>query len=309
MILSASRRTDIPAYYSGWLIHRLQAGYCLVRNPVNFHQVSRIALSPEIVDCIVFWTKNPLPMLGKLSILDAMGYRYYFQYTITPYGNPIERYLPDKQVLVDCFSQLAGRLGREHMVWRYDPIILNDTLDIAWHRKEFHRLCQTLQGYTDTVVISFVDQYAKVKTNFIRPIGVDEMLELAGYLGQTAKRYGMRASACCEAVDFTKAGVRQSSCIDRTRIEKICGYPLKIGRDKNQRAGCGCCESIDIGAYDTCPNGCIYCYAGHSPALIEKKRRQHDPYGELLVGQPGENDRITERNVTSARQAQIKWNL
>lgn len=309
MILSASRRTDIPAYYSEWLVHRLRTGYCLVRNPVNFHQVSRVALSPEIVDCIVFWTKNPLPMLGKLPMLDAMGYRYYFQYTITPYDKLIERYLPGKQILVDCFSRLAGRLGRERMVWRYDPIILNDTLDITWHRRAFERLCQTLQGHTDTVVISFVDQYAKVKTNVIRPIGTDEMLELAGYLGQTAKRYGMHAAACCEEVDFTQAGVVQNSCIDRTRIEKTCGYPLKIGRDKNQRPGCGCCESIDIGAYDTCPNGCIYCYAGRSAALIEKNRSQHDPCCELLIGQPGETDRITQRKLASAREGQTKRTL
>lgn len=309
MILSVSRRTDIPAFYSEWLIRRLKAGYCLVRNPMNPRQISRIFLSPETVDCIVFWTKNPIPMLDKLPALDSMGYRYYFQFTLTPYGNELERNLPEKPRLQKAFRALAGRLGAGRVVWRYDPIILNGTLDTAWHRREFEALCRNLQGYTDTVVISFVDAYAKVKSALLRPIEAEEMLELAGNIGRTAKRYGIRPVACCEASDFTQAGIGRASCIDRARIEQICGYPLRVGKDKNQRAGCGCCESIDIGAYDTCPNGCVYCYANRSAALIEKNQSLHDPDGELLFGQLREGDRITDRKAAFSRQEQMQFEV
>ncbi len=299
MILSASRRTDLPCYYSNWLLNRLRAGYALVRNPFNHAQFSRVPLSPEVVDCIVFWTKDPQNMLDKLPLLDQMGYRYYFQFTLTPYDRSLEKGLRDKSEVESTFIALSQQLGRERVVWRYDPIILNEVLDIPYHRRQFKRLASKLAGFTDTVVISFVDTYQKLKSTGIRPLSVSEIGELAGIIGRLAASYGLRAVACCENMNLTSYGIQQSSCIDRARIEKICGAKLLLPADQNQRQGCGCVQSVDIGAYNTCLNGCVYCYANRGTALAEKNYRCHDPNGPLLFGTVSETDKITLREAKS----------
>ena len=259
MILSASRRTDIPCYYAEWFTNRIRAGYVLTRNPMNHAQLSKIPLSSEVVDCIVFWTKDAANILPYLGELDAFGYNYYFQFTLTPYDRTLEPNLRPKPEIETTFTRLSKRIGRECVVWRYDPIILNDTLlDIAYHKAQFARMCGKLSPFTDTVVISFVDMYTKLKTPLIRPITEVEIAELSAFIGKTAKQYGIRAVACSESGDLSGYGIEKSACIDRGRIERLIGCPLDIKNDKNQRANCGCCESIDIGAYNTCMNGCVY---------------------------------------------------
>ncbi len=306
MILSASRRTDIPCYYAEWFMNRIRTGYLLTRNPMNHAQVSRILLSPDIVDCIVFWTKDAANMLPYLNELDVLNYKYYFQFTLTPYGRDFEQNLRPKTNIEDIFITLSKRIGRERVVWRYDPIILNNTLNIEYHKAQFVRMCEKLSLYTDTVTISFVDMYAKLKTNLIRPITEDEIAELSAFIGKTVKEYGIRAIACCEKDDLTKYGIVQSSCIDRECIEKIIGYPLDVNADKNQRTGCGCVESIDIGAYNTCLNGCVYCYANNSQATTARRHASHDSESALLVGRVYDSENITERKVKSNKQEQMK---
>lgn len=312
MILSASRRTDIPCYYAEWFVNRLKAGYVLVRNPMNPAQMSRIPLSPDLVDCIVFWTKDAQHILPHLTALDRMGYHYYFQFTLTPYDCVIEPGLRSKTEIEDTFIELSKRIGRERVVWRYDPIILNDTLDIAYHKAQFERLCDKLCGggpqplYTNTVTVSFVDLYPKLKTPLIREITAEEMEELGSYIGRTAKGYGLAVGACCEKAGLSGYGMERASCIDKALIEKIIGCPLDILPDKNQREGCGCCESMDIGAYNTCPNGCIYCYATDGAASAERRYRAHNPDSELLTGRAAEGEKITERKVKSHKREQME---
>jgi hypothetical protein len=207
MILSVSRRTDIPCYYSEWFINRIHAGYLLTRNPMNHAQLSRISLSPDIVDSIVFWTKDAANMLPYLDELDRLGYRYYFQFTLTPYGKDIEQNLRAKWDIEDTFIMLSKRIGRERIVWRYDPIILNDNLDIEYHKTEYYRMCEKLSRYTDMVTISYVDMYPKLKTTLIRPIVTNEIAELSEYIGFTAKEFGLRAVACCEKDDLMQYGI------------------------------------------------------------------------------------------------------
>lgn len=306
MIISASRRTDIPAHYSDWLVRRLGAGFCLAPNPMNRAQVRYIQLSPDVVECIVFWTKDPGPMLPVLPQLDEMGYRYYFQFTVTPYGKELEQNLRDKQEIEDCFLRLSERLGAERVVWRYDPIVVDGEHSANYHKEQFERLCERFCGACDSVVISFVDRYAR-RANALREVTAAQMRELAAFIGRTAPEYGFAPSACCEAGDFS--GIRRASCIDRARIEKICGYRLKVNGDKNQRAGCGCCESVDIGMYDTCPNGCVYCYAGRSQETAARNRALHDPRGEMLLGKLREGDKVIQRPAASDRQEQIKFEI
>lgn len=306
MLVSASRRTDIPRWFHEWFMNRIRAGYALTRNPMNHSQLSRIPLTPDIVDCIIFWTKDPAPLLPSLAELDRRGFMYYFQFTLTPYDRGLEPNLRTKEDIAATFAGLSDRIGRERVVWRYDPIILNDTLTMNWHKERFAALCSKLAPYTDTVTISFVDLYPKLRSGLLRPISETEIAELSGYIAETAEKFGIRAVACCES-GLEKYGISGASCIDRRRIERICGCTLYIGADKNQRPGCGCCASVDIGAYNTCLNGCIYCYANHSPGSVSRRFASHDPHSELLIGSVSEGERIVERPYKSDKCAQMSF--
>lgn len=279
----------------------------LTRNPMNSAQISRISLSPEIVDCIVFWTKDPQNIMPHLDILDDMGYPSYFQFTLTPYDRTLERYLRDKSEIERTFIELSKKIGKERVKWRYDPVILNDTIDIAFHKAQFERMCDKLAGYTETVTISFVDFYDKLKTNLIRKITDDEIMELSQFIGETSKAYGLRAVACCEKSDLTPYGIGRANCIDKATLEKVCGCALDIKPDKNQRPGCGCMESIDIGAYNTCLSGCVYCYATSSHASAERRYRSHATDSELLVGTIADGEKVTARKVKTHRCEQIQF--
>ncbi|MHB1154202.1 MAG: DUF1848 domain-containing protein [Eubacteriales bacterium] len=306
MILSASRRTDIPCYYSAWLMNRLKAGYALTRNPMNYAQLTKIPLTPDVTDCIVFWTKDAANIMPALKTIDNMGYKYYFQFTLTPYDRMIEKNLRDKSDIENTFIALSGILGKERVLWRYDPIILNDFISIDYHREQFIRFCDRLYRYTDSVTISFADVYAKHPTKLVRGITGDEMTELGSFIGQTAKEYGLAAKACSEKADLASYGIEKASCIDKAVIEKICGFTLDLRADKNQREYCGCYESIDIGAYNTCLNGCVYCYANSGTSSTERRHSLHDPESELLAGSVGEGEKITERKVKTHKRNQIK---
>lgn len=306
MILSASRRTDIPAYYGEWLINRLKAGYALVRNPMNHAQISNVPLTPDVVDCIVFWTKDAHNFMPYLPILDKMGYPYYFQFTLTPYGADMEQNLRPKRAIVETFIQLSKTIGKERVIWRFDPIVWNNTLTLDYQKEQFSRLCTQLAPYTEEVVFSFVDSYKKIKSPLVRPVPDEEILALGKYIGETATAHGLTARTCCENVDLSAYGVQQGACIEQRQIEKVCGCKVAVPPDKNQRKGCRCVQSIDIGAYNTCPNGCVYCYASYSAASAAKNYMEHDPESEILLGPLPNSGNMPVRNVTSYRQMQLE---
>jgi hypothetical protein len=216
-----------------------------------------------------------------------MGYPYYFQFTLTPYGKEIERNLREKKEIVITFQSLSKAIGKERVIWRYDPIILNDMLTEAYHEEMFTDLCRELCDFTDSCIISFVDVYQKlnrtVKEDLLKDISEEQMHRLASVFSGIAGDYRIELQACCEKVDFRYDGVRPSSCIDKLRIEKICGHLVTAGNDKSQRPGCGCVQSVDIGAYNTCRNGCIYCYANHSDASIQRNCMRHNPNSDILI--------------------------
>ncbi len=300
MILSASRRTDIPCYYAEWFMRRLREGYALTRNPMNHAQISRIPLNRDVVDCIVFWTKDPHNLLPYLDELDSMGYPYYFQFTLTPYDQSIEQVRP-KVDIEETFIALSQRIGKDRVLWRYDPILLNEACTIDFHKAQFERLCKKLSPHTEKVTVSFIDTYKKNKSANIREMTMDEIEILAESIGLTAKKYGLSAVACCEKLNLSPYGIEKASCIDQKTIEKLCGYPLNIKQDKNQRVDCGCIESIDIGAYNTCLNGCVYCYATASLATAQKNHALHKPENPLLRGSAKEGEKVVERKVKSHR--------
>ena len=312
MILSVSRRTDIPNYYADWFFNRIREGFVCVRNPMNPHQISRIDLDPEVVDCIVFWTKNPEPMLGRLE--ELAGYPYYFQFTLTGYGQDIEPGVPHKkEKMLAVFRQLSEQIGAERVIWRYDPILFNNRYTAEYHLKAFTQIAQALCGYTERCVISFVDEYAKTRRNMatlgmVQP-AAEELAVFAGKLSGIARSFGMEMGSCAEELDLEAYGIVHNSCIDRGLIEKITGYRMGGVRDKNQRPACGCLESVDIGTYNTCRNGCLYCYANFSEEQVRRLCGAYDPLSPLLCGQIMPEDKVTVRKMKTLREGQYRFSV
>lgn len=308
MILSVSRRTDIPSYFSDWFFERLKEGYVYTKNPMNPKQISKLEVSPDMVDCIVFWTKNPEPMLDRLKELEP--YPFYFQFTLTSYGKDIEANLPHKkEVLLPTFQRLSGNVGSKRVIWRYDPILFTKRYTPEYHVKAFRQMAEALRGYTEKCVISFVDTYAKNKKN-MQALGVyelpkEELEVFAKALCEIAKENDMVMASCAEQIDLAHCGIAHNACIDRSLIEEIIGCKLKGAKDKNQRGECGCMESIDIGTYHTCENGCVYCYANHSEAQVKENLRKYDVHSPILCGKIGADDKVTERMAVSLKEEQF----
>lgn len=308
MILSVSRRTDIPDYYSEWFINRLREGFLYVRNPMNPHQVSRIDLSPENVECIVFWTKNPANMMSRLA--DLKDYTYYFQFTLTGYEKDMETNLPDKRkVLIPTFKKLSGQIGKEKVIWRYDPILFSRKYTLEYHLETFGEIAASLAGYTEKAVISFMDFYEKTKRNTlglgIKEIPDKDKVMLAREMVRIASAYQLPIETCAEQIDLSHVGIGHGSCIDRKLIERLLGCRLAGKKDKNQRKQCGCLESVEVGAYHTCLNGCKYCYANFSDEKVKENRKLYCADSPLLCGSIQTGDKVTERKAGILREDQI----
>lgn len=308
MILSVSRRTDVPSYYSKWFLNRIKEGFLYVRNPMNPKQISRIDLSPEVVDCIVFWTKNPAPMLEGLDELAA--YSYYFQFTLTGYGKDVECNIPHKkEQMIPIFQRLSEKIGAKRVVWRYDPILFNETYSPEYHLKAFEQIAIALKGYTKKCVISFVDEYAKNRKSMqalkVYQLPERELGDFVRKLGIIAKENEMVIASCAEYMNLEPYGVVPSSCIDKELIEELIGCKLKASKDKGQRPECGCVESVEVGAYNTCKNGCKYCYANHSPESVAENCRKYDVNSPQLCGSVTQEDVITVRRLKSLKEGQL----
>ncbi|MDR1922178.1 MAG: DUF1848 domain-containing protein [Candidatus Adiutrix sp.] len=303
MIISASRRTDIPAFYSEWLLKRLAAGSALTPHPRNAARLGRARLSPDNVDALVFWTKNPEPMLDKLDALDALGYRYYFSFTVTAYGPELEKFLPPKEEVVTTFQRLADRLGPKRVDWRFDPIAVDAARPVQWHLDRFGALCRRLGGYTERCIVNFVKSYARLSA---RVQEMDERLirEMAPKLAAVAAEHHIPLFSCTGKRDLRSLGLNHGSCIDRGKIEAIIGWPIKAKKDPGQPAICRCIESVDIGVYDTCAHGCVYCYATVSEARARRRLAAHDPAAPMLTGAPKGTEIISDRTKPSQKEAQ-----
>ena len=306
MIISASRRTDIPNYFAEWFCNRVKEGFVLVRNPVNPHQISRICLSPDVVDGIVFWTKNPAPLIPMLDRL--ADYAYYFQFTLNPYGQEVEPFLPSKsEVILPTFQRLADHIGPHRVIWRYDPIFLSERYSPAYHLRCFDALAKRLSPYTKKCTISFLDDYRGIRRRMaslsVRPFPPASQISLARQLAEIAKSYGLEIDTCAEEIELQEFGIEHARCVDDRLFSALLGCPLRSVKDKGQRPACGCVESIDIGAYNSCRSGCLYCYAtrGTRPSA------RCDPKAPLLCGVPGPEDKITPRKMESNRIRQMQF--
>lgn len=273
-VISASRRTDIPAIYGEWFMDKIKKGECRVTNPFS-GKVDTVSLKLADVDGIVFWSRNYRPMIANLKRLHDMGYRFYCQFTINGYPRFLERSSPAVKLAVKTAHELCNLFGSRTVVWRYDPIILTSATDAQWHLQNVTRIADGLNGATDTCVISFVDWYRKVDRN-LNPVlqsrgliadnpSAEEMRALPEALREAVRSRGMTLQACCEA-DVESHEIHRASCVDNVRLSQVTGKDLSRLPPAPTRAACGCRASRDIGAYDTCPLGCAYCYASRSRA-------------------------------------------
>ncbi len=263
MVISASRRTDVPAFHAEWLVERLRAGTVDVPNPFDPKRVRRVSLAPADVDCLVLWTKDPRPLMERLDALEA--FPFYFQFSLNAYGRDVEPGVPPLDARVDAFLRLADRIGPERVVWRCDPVLLSPAHPPAFHEEAFAALAARLDGATDTCVLSFVDEYPRVR-RAMRALGLrapdpEEARALAASFAAAARPHGLALSACAEPLDLAPLGIPPARCVDPVRIRRISGRAVPDGKDKAQRPACGCAPSVDIGTYGTCGHGCVYCYA------------------------------------------------
>lgn len=285
MIISASRRTDIPALYSEWFVNRIKEGFCINKNPYSGKEY-KVSLEPNNVDCIVFWTKNCGPMLNKVNKLK--DYAFYFQHTLNGYNKEIETNLKDKKLIIEDFKKMSDIIGKEKMIWRYDPILINEKYSVEKHIELFKEIAEQLTGKTETCVFSFVDMYAKTinntKCNAAREPNKDEMNFIAEQFSIIAKTNNITLKTCSEQIDLSKYGIKHNKCIDDKLIERITGKKLNIGKDCWQRNICGCIKSQDIGQYDTCTHGCTYCYANKNKSKAIEISKLHKPNSPYLIG-------------------------
>ncbi|MEI6825898.1 MAG: DUF1848 domain-containing protein [Desulfuromonadales bacterium] len=303
MIISASRRTDIPAFYSEWFMNRIREGFLCTRNPFNANQIQRVSLSPADVEAIVFWTRNPKQLVPHLGELKNMGHNCCFLFTITGYPRALEKKVPRPQDAIEIFINLSKQIGPEKVVWRYDPVLISSLVTLEDHKRIFGKIASALGGHTNRLIISFADIYKKVKSNldkFAKTNSVvvsdltkdmDSLLELSHYFAKTADAHGMQIQSCAEEIDLDAVGISHGKCIDDIWLNQIFQTRFPHAKDKGQRDECGCIKSTDIGMYNTCLHGCEYCYATYSEKSVSNNMLKHDPNSPFLIG-PADNQDI-----------------
>ncbi len=288
VIISVSRRTDIPAFYAQWFMNRIRAGYCLVPNPFDASQISRVSLIREDVTVIVFWTRNPRPLFPYLSELDDRGYPYYFLFTLMANPRAIDPGTVPVDAAVETFQALSRRIGPDRVIWRYDPIFLTTITGCDFHRRTFQDIASALKGHTRRAIISVAHLYRKIRHRVkalekhgIKLLEPHDLAGLMGPLAETAAQNEIAIQSCADELEL--AGIAPGKCIDDGLIEKTFGLSLGLRKDSCQRKPCGCVESKDLGMYESCPCGCVYCYATTSIERATANYRAHGPHGPSLL--------------------------
>lgn len=295
MIINTGGRTDTVQYYTKWLLNRFRQGYVLSRNPLFPNKVTRYELTPDKVDCVVFCSKNYKPILPYLhEITDK--FNTYFHYTITAYGKDIEPGVPEVEESMETLVELSKIVGKKRVSWRYDPVLLIEKYTIERHFQTFELMAEKLAPHIDRCIFSFVEMYKKLEYNMpeIIPLSAEDMDKLAKGLGTAAKKYGMHIQTCGTNGDFSHYGIHSSGCMTLDILGAANGIEFKNLRHKGMRQGCHCIESRDIGAYDTCMNGCKYCYANKNPHKAFDNFKLHDPNSPLLLGNVKPDDTIVQ---------------
>lgn len=296
MILNTGARTDTVQ----WLLKRFEEGYVYARNPLFPNKVVKYELSPEKIDLVMFCSKNYKPILPRLhEITDK--YRTYFNYTVTAYGKDVEPLVPSVDESIETLIALSKQVGKQRVAWRYDPVLLTDKYTIEVHAKTFEYMAEKLAPYIDRYIFSFVEMYKKLKTNMpeIVPLTETDKNHIAEILGSIANKYGIHIQTCGTNGDYSQYGIRSSGCATLEILGAANGCEFKNLKHKGLREGCHCIESRDIGAYDTCLNGCKYCYANKNPKKAKDNYKLHNPDSPLLLGDLQSFDEVTQGNQKS----------
>ena len=307
MILNTGHRTDIPAFYSEWLVNRMKEGFVMSRNPYYPAQVKRYRIDPEIVDIIGFGTKNPAPMLDKME--HFRDYRQFWSVTITPYGKDIEPGVPAYDEVIRAFREMSHIAGKGRMAWRYDPIFITEKYSLDFHMEKFGEISEKLKGYTHQAVISFIDLYEKTRKNFpeARAVNKEERLAIGERFAAISERNGMRLYTCLEGKELARFGIDTGGCLTQQVLEKAFGEQLVIpASHKQAREGCQCVIGNDVGVYNTCRHFCKYCYANYDRETVIKNSRLHDPDSPLLIGRVMPSDEVTDAHQESYMTGQLK---
>ena len=307
MILNTGARTDTVQYFTPWLLKRFEEGYVLTRNPLFPNKITRYILSPDRIDAVIFCSKNYAPILPRIrEITDK--YRTYFYYTVTAYGKDIEPGVPSIDDSMNTLIELEKIVGKNRIAWRYDPVLLTGEYTIERHLDTFSRMAEKLAPHVDRCIFSFVEMYKKLEVNMpeLKPLSTEEKQAIAKGMGDTAAKYGIWLQTCGTNGDYSQYGIHSSGCTTLDILGKANGCSFRAIKHRGLRDGCHCIESRDIGAYDTCLNGCKYCYANKSPQKARENFILHDPDSPLLLGRPGENDVITDGNQRSYLSSSAK---
>lgn len=308
MIINIGQRTDIPAFYSEWFYNRIKEGYVLVRNPYFPQKIAKYKLQPDIVDCLCFCTKNPIPMLKRIDEINHFRQLWYI--TITPYEKDIEPYVPHFNKIIKAFIFLSKKVGKKSMFWRYDPIFLNEKYTKIYHYQAFRYLCSHLSSYTNKCIISFIDLYKNTQLNFPngKEVDLQTQFEMIKTFKTIADEYGIVLYSCCENKAFEDYGICVDGCMTKDLIEKSLDISLNV-KNKNVRSGCSCLLGNDIGVYNSCLHGCLYCYANDNKNLVMHNYKKHDPKSPLLIGHVYSHDIIYDAKQKSYLNNQLSFDI
>lgn len=300
MIINTGGRTDTVQYYSKWLLNRFREGFVYSRNPFYPNKVTRYELTPDKVDCVVFCSKNYEPILEDLKEITDK-FNTYFHYTITAYGKDIEPNVPDIDKSIETLLKLESITGKNRIAWRYDPVLLTGKYTIDYHLKTFESISKELSGHIDRCIFSFVEMYKKLSVNMpeLKAISENDKLTIARGLGEIAQKYNIHLQTCATNGDYERFGIHPSGCMTLDILGRANGVTFKKLKHKGMRKNCNCIETRDIGWYDTCPNGCKYCYANSTPQKALENFKLHNPNSPILLGEINATDIIQPGNQKS----------
>lgn len=295
MIINTGGRTDTVQYYTNWLLKRFEEGYVYSRNPLFPNKVTKYELTPDKVDCVEFCSKNYAPILKDLYLITDR-FHTHFNYTITAYGRDIEPGVPSIEDSILTLKKLSQIVGKKRLVWRYDPVLLTEKYTIERHFQTFDKMAKEIAPYVDRCIFSFVEMYKKLDTNMPELISMTDIDKerLAKGLGEIAAKNGLYIQTCGTNGDYSQYGIHSSGCMTLKILGDANDIEFRDLKHKGMRQGCHCMESRDIGAYDTCMNGCKYCYANKKPAKAFENYKYHNPESPLLLGNIKDTDTIQQ---------------
>ena len=295
MILNISGRTDIVNHYSEWLFKRFEEGYVLSRNSLFPNSVRRYELTPDKIDCLIFGSKNYTPVLERIQEITSR-FNTYFYYTITAYGKDVEPGVPNIDTSINTLRSLSEIVGSQRVAWRYDPVLLTGKYTIERHFETFEHIANRLSGHIDRCIFSFVEMYKKHEINFpeLIPLTDKDKDKLAQGLGKISAKYGISLQTCGHEENYIRYGIETSGCVTLDILGKANALQFRKLKHKGFREGCHCIESRDLGALNSCPNGCKYCYANKNPQLPRENYKLHDPKSPLLLGHLKPTDNLQQ---------------